>query len=77
LGLERPDVARNAAHCFINRTFEGRSVTIRFYPLKMYQRYFHKGLSPKTKDEKIQLALDTEERLMLSNAKLFQGIQLR
>jgi hypothetical protein len=73
----RPDIARMAACNFCTRTFEGRPVTVQFYSLKLYQKNFKKGLVPVTKDEIIQLALDTQEKLMLSQSKLFLEAELR
>jgi RNA recognition motif-containing protein len=73
----RPEVSRIAAHHFHKRTFEGRVILCRFYPLKWYQKQYQKGLSPMCESEKIQLALETQEKLMLNENKLFPCDNLR
>merc|ERR1711976_434576 len=72
-----PEVTCMASHNLHNRIFEGRIILTRYYPFKKYQRYFNKGLTPVTSKEKIQLSLDTQEKLMLSDAKLFPNVNLR
>jgi len=71
----RLDTATTVLNNFKNRIFEGRTITVRFYSLKSYQRIFLKRTTPVTYDEKIQLSLKTQERLMFSNVKLFQGLK--
>jgi splicing factor U2AF subunit len=73
----RPEVTRVASHNFHNRIFEGRPILTRFYPLKNYQKCFGKGLISATIEEKIQLAIHTQGKLMLSESKLFPNVDLR
>lgn len=42
----RPEVASEAAYHFWGREFDGRPLTVRYYPLKWYQKNFRKGLVP-------------------------------
>jgi len=73
----RSEVSRIVAHHFHKRKFEGRVILCRFYPLKWYQKQYQKGLTPISESEKIQLALETQEKLMLSDNKLFPNDNLR
>merc|ERR1712187_254747 len=74
--FNRPDTAIFAQSNFTNRSFEGRMVTIRFYSLKSYQKNFLKGITTGTNDEKIQLSLKTQEKLMFSDVKLFPRLKI-
>jgi hypothetical protein len=73
----RPEITNLAICNFSRRMFEGRDISTRFYPIKWYQRQFGKGLVPISRREKIRLALETQEKLTLSDAKLFPDADLR
>jgi len=72
----RAEVACKAAYAFQNLTFDHYPINVRFYPKKCYQKNFRKGLAASSQDEKIQLALNTQQNLNSSDVKLFPGLKI-
>ena len=60
----RIETATMAAHAFHRRSFDGRTVAVRYIPLSEYQRAFGKGLPPKTHAEKQKAAMEAMEYLV-------------
>jgi hypothetical protein len=73
----RPEIARGALYSLNKRVFEGRFIAVRYFPLRWYQKRYHKGLVPVSNREKIHLSLVTQQKLMLSDVKCFPGVDLR
>lgn len=61
--FSREESACQAAHALHGRTFAGRKVWVSYFPLKVYQKKFHKGLGPRTYEEKQALALAVQGHL--------------
>ncbi|KAG6542559.1 hypothetical protein Mapa_016030 [Marchantia paleacea] len=61
--FSREESACQAAHALHGRTFAGRKVLVSYFPLKVYQTKFHKGLGPRTYEEKQALALAVQGHL--------------
>ncbi|KAL2635598.1 hypothetical protein R1flu_007077 [Riccia fluitans] len=57
--FSREDSACQAAHSLHGRTFGGRMVTVSYFPLKMYQKKFLKGLGPCLFKEKQALVVQS------------------
>lgn len=59
----RIETATIAAHSFHRRSFDGRTVTVKYFPLSSYQRAFGKGIPPRTHEEKQMAAIKAQEYL--------------
>ncbi|KAI5063011.1 hypothetical protein GOP47_0021558 [Adiantum capillus-veneris] len=59
----REEVCCKAAHALHRRLYANRSVIAGYFPLKMYQKKFKKGLEPRTHEERQILALAAQEHL--------------
>ena len=59
----RIETATIAAHSFHRRSFDGRTATVKYFPLSSYQRAFSKGIPPRTHEEKQQAAIKAQEYL--------------
>jgi len=59
----RLETATIAAHAFHRRSFDGRTVTVKYFPLISYQTAFGKGIPPKTHEEKQMAAIAAQEYL--------------
>ncbi|MCO5563459.1 hypothetical protein L7F22_017101 [Adiantum nelumboides] len=59
----REEVCCIAAHALHGRLYANRPVTAGYFPLKMYQKKFKKGLEPRTHEERQILALAAQEHL--------------
>lgn len=59
----REECACIAAHALHGRLYANRPVIAGYFPLKMYQKKFKKGLEPRTHEERQILALAAQEHL--------------
>ena len=59
----RVETSTIAAHSFHRRSFDGRTVTVKYFPLSSYQRAFGKGIPPRTHEEKQQAAIKAQDYL--------------
>lgn len=59
----REETACAAAHVLHGRLFGDRKVFVSYFPVKLYQKWFGKGLEPRTHEEKQALALAAQEHL--------------
>lgn len=59
----REECACKAAHALHGRLYGDRTVIVAYFPLKMYQKRFKKGLEPRTHEERQILALAAQEHL--------------
>lgn len=51
------------ARSLFGRSYDGRLLTARYFPVKTYQRQFNKGILPTTLAQKIQLAIAVQARI--------------
>eukprot|EP00746_Dinoflagellata_sp_MGD_P157819 gnl/MRDRNA2_/MRDRNA2_86327_c0_seq2.p1 gnl/MRDRNA2_/MRDRNA2_86327_c0~~gnl/MRDRNA2_/MRDRNA2_86327_c0_seq2.p1 ORF type:complete len:245 (+),score=7.16 gnl/MRDRNA2_/MRDRNA2_86327_c0_seq2:612-1346(+) len=65
-------IAQVAIHSINRQKFLGRRMFCRFFSIAKYRSIYGKGLVPLTKNDTVQLALDTREKLLASDVKLFQ-----
>lgn len=61
--FSREEFTCQAAHSLHERMYGDRKVVAGYFPLKLYQKKFRKGLEPQTFEEKQALALAAQERL--------------
>ena len=59
----REETACAAAHVLHGRVYGERKVFVRYFPVKLYQKRYGKGLEPRTHEEKQALALAAQEHL--------------
>eukprot|EP00898_Chlorokybus_atmophyticus_P000743 jgi/Chlat1/166/Chrsp1S03100 len=61
--FSRESSAVQAAHVLHGRLYNGRKVSARYFPLRLYQMHFRKGLVATTHEEKQALALAAQARI--------------